>query len=330
MTLAPPKAWFMIFRILAVIVWAVLTVMMSAAVAYMDTGRIDWINFFLTLGIASLVQGFPAHIVNEIYDWRSGADRFKKLGVKSGGGKVIKSGLADISQLWTMFIVTTFLSFVLMIVLSYRTGVESFAFFFVGYFVCIFYTMPPFRWAYRPFAGEWLGGFSGILLNMVGTYFVQTGFVQWNIAAFAAVTGLIYIGIMMLFHYLDYDSDAQAVPKKNTTIVYLGLKKSKIYVMVLLFASILFSIVLAFFVHPVFYFLTMCAGAQLILQTSVDPFSSESIIRHGKLITTVMIAYAVIFTSWINLQFLWMMIPIAISFYLHKKFGKIRPVANQS
>lgn len=329
MTLAPPKAWFMIFRILAVIVWAVLTVMMSAAVAYMDTGRIDWINFFLTLAIASLVQGFPAHIVNEIYDWESGADRFKKLGEKSGGSKVIKSDLADIPQLWTMFIVTTFLCFVLMILLSYRTRIESFAFFFIGYFVCIFYTMPPFRWAYRPFAGEWLGGYAGILLNMTGTYFVQTGFVQWNIVAFASTTGLIYIGIMMLFHYLDYDSDSQAIPKKNTTIVYLGLKKSKMYVIVLLSASILFSIFLAFFVHPVFYFLTLCAVVQLISQTSVDPFSPGSIIRHGKFITLAMVVYAIMFASWINVQFLWMMIPISISFYLHKKFGKIRPVANQ-
>lgn len=329
MTLAPLKAWFMIFRILAVVVWAVLTVMMSAAIAYLDSGRINWVDFILTLAIASLVQGFPAHIVNEIFDWQSGADRFKKLGEKSGGSKVIKSGLADIPQLWIMFIITTVLSFLLMLLLCYRTRIESLIFFFTGYFVCIFYTMPPFRWAYRPFAGEWLGGFTGILLNMTGTYFVQADTVRWNIVAFAATTGLIYIGIMMLFHYLDFESDTHANPKKNTTIVYLGLKKSKTYVMILLSASMILSIILSALIHPVFYLLTLCAGVQLLLQISINPFSPDSIIRQGKWVTLAMIVYTIAFTGWINIQFLWMMIPISVSFYLHKKFGKIRFVTNR-
>lgn len=183
--LAPFKAWFMIFRILAVLVWAVMTVLLSSAVVFYETGRIDWMNFILVMAIASITQGFPAHIVNEIYDWQSGADRFKKIGEKSGGSKVIKSGLATISQLWLMFGITSVVSFSLVILLYMRTDDPSSLWFFgVGYFVCIFYTMPPMRFAYRPFAGEWLGGFAGIMLNMTGNYFVQTGFVSSLVLVF--------------------------------------------------------------------------------------------------------------------------------------------------
>jgi 1,4-dihydroxy-2-naphthoate octaprenyltransferase len=324
MKLPALKAWFMVFRILAVIVWAVTTVTMSTAIAYSETGKVDWINFILVLLVASIVQGFPAHIVNEIIDWESGADQFKKLGEKSGGSKVIKAGLATVPQLWMMFFVTSLAGFALMGVLFLRSDPRILLFFVPGYFVCIFYTLPPVQLAYRPFAGEWLGGFTGIVLNMTGCYFAQTGKVSATIVVFSICVGLCYVAIMILFHYLDYDSDKQARPLKNTTIVFLGLKRSKVYAAGLLMFSILISVIMAFRLHPLFYWLALNNAIQLIFQWRCDPFSEESIVRIGKWITFEMIGFGILFSSLNNIKFFWVSLLVLLSFYLHRKFGRLR------
>ena len=322
--LPPFKAWFMIFRILAVLVWAVMTVLLSSAIVFYETGRIEWLNLFLVIAIASLVQGFPAHIVNEIVDWKSGADQFKKLGEKSGGGKVIKAGLATIPQLWMMFYITTFIIFVLVTLLYARTDYRSLWFFGVGYLVCIFYTLPPLSFAYRPFAGEWLGGFTGVLLNMTGNYFVQTGTVSITIIIFSVAVGLVYIAIMILFHYIDYESDRHAVPMKNTTIVFLGLQRSRRYVLVLLVLSTLLSLWLSLEINRMFLFLTASNLYHLFAQWRCDPANAESVVAAGKRLTFETIGFGILFATWVNPLFLWTAVLVIVSFYLHRKFGKLK------
>jgi 1,4-dihydroxy-2-naphthoate octaprenyltransferase len=318
------KAWFMIFRILAVLVWAVMTVLLSSAIVFYETGHIDWLSFFLVMLIASLTQGFPAHIVNEIVDWKSGADQYKRLGEKSGGSKVIKAGLASIPQLWQMFAITTFIIFVLAIILFLRTDHRSLWFFGVGYLVCIFYTLPPLSFAYRPFAGEWLGGFAGIMLNMTGNYFAQTGTVSRTIIIFSVAVGLVYIAIMMLFHYIDYESDRNAVPMKNTTIVFLGLRRSRRYVLALLVLSTLLSLWLSLEINRMFLFLTVSNLYHLFAQWQCDPANVESVVAAGKRLTFETIGFGILFTTWVNPLFLWAAVLVVVIFYLHRKFGKLK------
>src|SRR6266702_2605663 len=43
-----------------------------------------------------------------------------------------------------------------------------------GYLIGLAYTVPPIAMSYRPFAGEWLGGFPGVLLSGLGAYAIQT------------------------------------------------------------------------------------------------------------------------------------------------------------
>lgn len=69
------KGAFMLFRVLAVLVWAFNAGLISNAAAVADGHPLRVIVFVFVLLIAALVQGYPAHIVNEIYDWQSGADR---------------------------------------------------------------------------------------------------------------------------------------------------------------------------------------------------------------------------------------------------------------
>jgi len=321
---ARPKAWFMIYRILAVLLWAQTVVVMGSASALHLTGKFELLNFFLVFAIASLVQGFPAHTLNEIFDWQSGADRYKRLGQKSGGSKVIKAGLADVPQLWTMFWSTTTICLGLLAFLYLRTDATVLIIFLVGFFVTVAYSVPPFRFAYRPFVGEWCGGFTGVVLTFCGSFYVQAGYLELQVVAVALCLGLVYIGIMILFHYLDYEGDRRAVPTKKTTIVYLGPLRSKVYVLAVLALGLVSAIWLMRFMPALFVVLPVLISMHLILHVRCDPFNAESIIRSGKSLTAVTLAAVLVFAVLIKLHFAAMLGLVALSFWLHRRYGKLR------
>lgn len=320
--LAPPKAWFMIFRVMAVMVWSVTTVTMSTAWAILDQGRVDWLNAALAVLTAAIVQGFPAHIVNEITDWQSGADRLPWSGRKSGGAKVLRCGLATIPQLWRMFWITSAMALLPVVWLTLRTDGLTLVMFFIGYLVCLFYTLPPLRLVYRPFAGEWLAAFPGIVLNVLGAYYVQTLRVTPGIVMLAVGSGFLYITIMILFHYLDMDSDAKAVPPKRTSVVALGLSTSKRYVQIVGGAAIIIFALLAWHESRCLILLT---GAALVwvFQSYCRPDSDESIVRTGKIVTYALSASSLLFASVVRLEFLLVAVVMCVSFVLHKRFGKL-------
>ncbi len=320
--IARAKAWFMIFRIQAVLVWAVATVVVGSAAAIDPDHPIDWINFFLCVTIASIVQGFPAHIVNEITDWTSGADRPRPG--KSGGSKVLMTGLATVTQLRQMFRITTAAAIGLMVWLCWRTSWDIGILFLIGYAVCILYTLPPVRLAYRPFLGEWLGGFAGIVINIVGAYAVQNGAVDFQILQMALPIGMIYIGIMLLFHYVDIEGDSQAVPVKRTTIVFLGLRHSQTYILAILVVAALLAAGASLSFPPAAWFAGV-AALHVIIQWACNPSSSESIIRSGKGLMVTTIIGITGFAASRHTAFV-LLIPLALAArWCHKKFGKLPP-----
>ncbi len=325
-SLARPKAWFMIFRIQAVFVWAVLTVVVGTAVAARTTGEVNWIHFFLCILIASAVQGFPAHIVNEIVDWRSGADRPREQ--KSGGSKVLASGLATIPQLWVMFWITTTVALGLVIVLCLRTNWNLGVLFLVGYFICLAYSIPPFRLAYRPFLGEWLGGFPGIVLNIVGSAYAQGHIVTWETIGLAASIGMMYIGIMLLFHYVDYEGDQQARPIKRTSIVFFGLRRSRHYVLAILIVASALSAALAAQGAPWMWVISVLAFLHAIVHFLCDPASVDSIIRSGKWLMVCTVLGVTVGAALVSWHF-WLLLPAAAWVrMLHHRFGR-RPVVSR-
>lgn len=324
MFIAPFKAWVMIFRVQAVMVWAILTVSVSTAWAGLEGVSINWVNMLLTAAIASITQGFPAHIVNEIYDWKSGTDKAFASGKISGGSKVLQTGLIDVAGLWRMFAVTSFFDLLLVCILYYRTQSLTLVLIFgIGYLVCVFYTLPPLSLAYRPFAGEWLGGFTGVVLNMTGSYYVQTGQFSASMVSFAVVLGMLYVSIMILFHYIDHDNDAAAVPRKTTTIVFLGLDQSRIYNLTVAGAAAVLSALLAWRFGRIFLVMTTALIFHWFFQYRCDPFDTRSVVANGKKITLVVLVFGVVFSVLSDVTFLFLIPVFVAGFVLHRKFGKV-------
>jgi 1,4-dihydroxy-2-naphthoate octaprenyltransferase len=220
---------FLEFRLIPVLLWSFTAVTLGTALAFHESGVLDWRWFLATLGTATLVQGFETHAVNEIYDWRSGTDRADVPRVLSGGSKVLNRGLLTIRELWVVFAVSSAFVFLLTAYLVLARSWLVIAFVLPGYVSGLVYTMPPIRTAYRPFAGEVSGGFLGVMLCVLGGYYVQT----LTISAAAVVASMAYacvcVAMLMMHHYLDVEADLAAQPPKRTTIAFLGRRSGKIY-----------------------------------------------------------------------------------------------------
>lgn len=220
---------FLEFRLIPVLLWSFTAVTLGTAVAFLESGALDWRWFLATLAIATLVQGFATHAVNEIYDWKSGTDRADVPRALSGGSKVLNRGLLTIRELWAVFAVSSALIAALTAYLVAARSWTVLAFVLPGYLSGLVYTMPPIRTAYRPFVGELSGGFFGVLLCVLGGYYIQT----LTISAPAIVASLAYacvcVGMLLMHHYLDVEADLAATPPKRTTIAFLGRRAGKAY-----------------------------------------------------------------------------------------------------
>ncbi len=318
------KGYFMLFRILPVMVWSLTGTIIGTALAAFAGHEINWPAFLLVLATSALIQGYPTHIINEIYDWKSGADRRELSGQKSGGSKVLQARLLTVRDMWHVFFVSHFVLVLLLGACIWLINLKIvYVFIIPGYLSGLLYSLPPFRFSYRPFLGEWLGGFAGIFLLVSGSYYAQSLTINAFSALIAIGMGLTYIGIMTFFHYLDFEHDQLATPIKNTTVVSLGLAGSRKYA----YGCLLFSII-------VFLFYILKSGMQglpllflalavLVSHNRTDLKNDLSIIKWGKIITFSTLLAGITFAAFSNPIFSLMILPIFAGFWVHKKFGKL-------
>jgi len=322
----------MLFRILAVMVWACTAATIATAAAGLNGAEIDWLVFTFVVLMAALVQGYPAHIINEIYDWQSGSDqplasstvqgKSSKKQV-AGGSKVIAAGLLSIKELWWLFHITTAVVVLLTVFIGMAHSTTLLWFIIPGYFLCIFYTLPPFRFAYRPFLGEYCGGFAGIVLLVCGAYFAQTLSLPLSIIILALALGFLYAAVMVFFHYVDFSRDRLASPPKRTSVVHLGLAGSRVYALANAAIGTVMLASLAI-TESLPYILVAIIGALIFYcHYRVQPDDDSSIVHWGKRMTYGMLMLGVLFGMVADVAFIGMAAFYILGYWLHKNFGKL-------
>jgi len=270
---------FLEFRLIPVLLWSFTAVTLGTAIASHTRGGFDAPVYVITLAVAMLVQGFETHAVNEIYDWQSGTDLAPVPRVLSGGSKVLNRGLLTVRELWTVFAVASAL---IGILTAYLVLVRSWwilAFVLPGYLSGLVYTAPPIRTAYRPFVGELAGGFLGVLLCVLGGYYVQT--LALSLAAVVAAIGYacVCVAMLLMHHYLDVEADLAASPPKRTTIAVLGRARGKAYttgyalVALVAFASLSF-------VSPAFLAAVVFSALAVAVHARTSPADHANVTRN--------------------------------------------------
>src|SRR5438034_9900302 len=140
----------------------------------MASGSLNPLWFVVALGLGALIQGWETHAINEIYDWRSGTDQADGGRALSGGSHVRNLGLLGERDLWWIFAISSVAVAVLTVCVVIERALRLAFLIVAGYRLGLACTAPPVSTSYRPFAGEWLGGFPVVLLPWLGADAIQT------------------------------------------------------------------------------------------------------------------------------------------------------------
>ncbi len=308
------KGWFLEFRLIPVLLWSFTSVVLGTALAFYEDGVFDPWRLAVAMALAGLIQGWVTHSVNEIYDWRSGTDRDGRPRALSGGSKVRNLGLLEERDLWTVFGVSSVAVAVLGAYAALAYAAWLLVLIGIGYLLGLAYTLPPLATAYRPFLGEWLGGFPGVLLGGLGAYGIQA----LTLSTFAVVAltahALVCTAMLVMHHYQDAPSDAEALPPKRTTVVALGPRGARRYATFLAAAAAAVYGALALTASWAFALGALLTAAAVWVHVRTDPSRLASVTRNELRVIQLGIA-AGLSVAVVLAPVLWPLVPLAAAGY---------------
>ena len=308
------KGWFLEFRLIPVLLWSYTSVALGTALAWWERGAFDPWLLVVALALAGLVQGWVTHAINEIYDWRSGTDRDGRPRALSGGSKVRNLSLLSERDLWIIFVAASLAVVVLAGYVAWTRPAWLLLLIGTGYLLGVAYTLPPWSTAYRPFLGEWLGGFPGVLLAGLGAYGIQAASLSWTAVAALSAHALVCTAMLVMHHYQDAPADAQARPPKRTTVVVLGATWSRRYAALLATAAAVVYALLTLLVSPAFLLGVALTLPAVLVHDRTDLGSLASITRNELRIIQLGIA-AGLSVSVVLAPGLWPLLPVAVVGY---------------
>ncbi|GAB3064950.1 prenyltransferase [Salinicoccus sesuvii] len=220
------KGFGMLLRVVAVVTSSIATIISTVlplAFGY-DISKTDLFLLFILLVVgALLVHGVLTHVFNDIVDFKSGTDQ-ESPGMLSGGSRVLQNGVMSFSMLVRIGTVVTLLLLVAAGLFIVFGRVELAILTIVGLWGAISYSLKPFRFAYRPFLGEWLSLFpSMFLLGLAAPWIMLESIPLWAWQN-ALINALWCMAWVMIHHVPDIKADQNATPMKQTTVVWAAQK----------------------------------------------------------------------------------------------------------
>jgi len=237
-------------------IWIASTIPMAvgASVAFIHRGSFSW-GWFLIGAAAIYLLEIGKNAINEYIDYLSGVDRFvapDKRTPFSGGKKTIIDGKLSLKENLVIGIVTVTMGCLLGIYVVSAREFNVIWFGLAGVFFALFYSLPPFKFAYRGL-GELVVGFTFGPLITSGTYLVQTHTISPEVVLASLPLGFLIANVLWINQYPDYEADLKG--GKMNGVVRLGKEKGIIVYALLFGLAYLFLIVLALFSKNIFWLL---------------------------------------------------------------------------
>ncbi len=219
---------------------------------------IFWLAILTTIGFQVL-----SNFANDYGDGIKGSDENR-----SGEARMVASGAISASQMKSAMIITIIITLVIALGLIYQSfGKENFiysiVFFLLGIasiVAAIKYTVGNSAYGYSGFGDLFVFIFFG-LLSVVGSYFLFTKQLNFQIFLPAISIGLLSTAVLNLNNLRDFEEDKKN--SKNTLVVKLGVSKAKIYHYTLFF--------FAFISASIYTFLNFKSEFQFLFYISFIP-----------------------------------------------------------
>lgn len=205
------------------------------------SGLIFWLAILTTIGFQVI-----SNFANDYGDGVKGTDENRK-----GEQRMVASGIISPSAMKRGIIVVSILTFLVALLLLYTAfGKENLL--YIGIFIvlgvvsiaaAIKYTVGKNAYGYSGLGDLFVFLFFG-MLSVLGTYFLFTQYLKWDLLLPATTVGLLSVAVLNLNNMRDIENDA--LVGKNTIVVKLGRKRAKIYHYVILIVAMLSAIAYTF------------------------------------------------------------------------------------
>lgn len=230
--IADPKIW----------IASTIPMLVGGSMAYTYQGYFST-TWFLLGAIAIYLLETGKNAINEYIDYLSGVDRYvtpEKRTPFSGGKKTIIDGKLTLQENLVIGIITVILGCLIGIYIVVAREFNILWFGLAGVFFALFYSLPPFQFAYRGL-GELVVGFTFGPLITTGAFLLQTHTISTEVVLASLPLGFIIANVLWINQYPDYEADLKG--GKMNGVVRLGKEKG-INVYALLFGLAYLSIII--------------------------------------------------------------------------------------
>jgi 1,4-dihydroxy-2-naphthoate octaprenyltransferase len=203
--------------------------------------NIFWLAILTTIGFQVL-----SNFANDYGDGIKGSDNNR-----TGEARMVSSGAITPKQMKSAMIITTIITLIIALALIYVAfGSENFgySFLFFGLGIAsiaaaIKYTVGNSAYGYSGFGDLFVFVFFG-LLSVVGSYFLYSKNINFEIFLSAISIGLLSTAVLNLNNLRDQTEDKKN--NKNTLVVKLGNQKAKKYHYFLIFGALVMALIFVF------------------------------------------------------------------------------------
>ena len=187
------------------------------------------LSIFILATLTTIGFQILSNFANDYGDGIKGTDNNRV-----GEQRLVASGIISPKQMKQAMIITVILTLIVAIALIYQAfGKDNFGYsilFFVlgiaSIVAAIKYTVGKNAYGYSGFGDVFVFLFFG-WLSVVGSYFLYTKSINWELFLPATTIGLLSIAVLNLNNMRDRIEDAKT--NKNTLVVKMGSQKAKLY-----------------------------------------------------------------------------------------------------
>jgi 1,4-dihydroxy-2-naphthoate octaprenyltransferase len=182
--------------------------------------------------ICSILIQIITNYINEIFDFKKGADNEERLGPK----RMVASGEISLKSMKKASTILIIITFFLGLILVYESGWVILAIGLFSLFFAYAYTGGPYPLAYKGVGDIFVLIFFGIAA-VAGTYYILTGAINEIVILTSLGPGFLSMNLLGVNNIRDIDTDKKV--GKMTLAVRLGRKKAN-YLYIFLMAGTYF------------------------------------------------------------------------------------------
>ena len=236
-------------------------------------------NIFILTILAAIIIQIITNYINDLYDFLNGADENR-----IGPPRMLQSGLLSQAEITLAIKILFTLAILCGLPLVIHGGWPILIIGLSAFLFAYLYTAGPFPLAYHGLGDFFVFIYFG-LLPVMGTYYLQTGFIDNNAIWLGISIGAKNVLLLAINNIRDYDGDKDV--NKNTLVVKFGKKFGLFQIILMILLSYIGMLFLAFELKKIIIFYMSIISIPLSVNIFYDVYSKQGDILNktlGKMI----------------------------------------------